>query len=164
MPAVGDNAVMQTEPSKAEPPNRKRRWFQFSLRTLLIGVTLLALLSGYVVRQRAFVEERQRFLDESRHQPIFATSDEAPDVPWIRRLLGDRAVLAIGLDADADRAERQRAASLFTEACICAVRFEHIPGAPWGCTSIDYVPFSDESAPASQFNSPTRPRLVSTPP
>ncbi len=27
---------MQTEPSEAEPPKRKRRWFQFSLRTLLI--------------------------------------------------------------------------------------------------------------------------------
>jgi hypothetical protein len=33
---------MQTEPSKADPPKRNRRWFQFSLRTLLIGVTLLA--------------------------------------------------------------------------------------------------------------------------
>jgi hypothetical protein len=31
------------EPSKANPPKRKRRWFQFSLRMLLIGVTLLGL-------------------------------------------------------------------------------------------------------------------------
>ena len=31
---------MQTEPPKAEPPKRKRRWFQFRLRTLMI-VTLL---------------------------------------------------------------------------------------------------------------------------
>jgi hypothetical protein len=30
---------MQTEPSEAEPLKRQRRWFQFSLRTLLIGVT-----------------------------------------------------------------------------------------------------------------------------
>jgi hypothetical protein len=34
---------MQTEPSKAEPPIRKRRRFQFSLRTLLIGVALVAI-------------------------------------------------------------------------------------------------------------------------
>jgi hypothetical protein len=27
---------MQTEPPKAEPPKRKRRWFQFSLRTPLV--------------------------------------------------------------------------------------------------------------------------------
>jgi hypothetical protein len=37
---------MQTEPSKADPPKRKRRWFQFSLRTLLIGVTLFAVNAG----------------------------------------------------------------------------------------------------------------------
>jgi hypothetical protein len=36
------NILMQTDPSKAAPPKRKRRWFQFSLRTLLIAVTLLA--------------------------------------------------------------------------------------------------------------------------
>ena len=41
LPAAADNAAMQTEPSKAEPPKLKRRWFQFSLRTLMIGVTLL---------------------------------------------------------------------------------------------------------------------------
>ena len=32
---------MEVEPTKAEPPKRKRRWFQFSLRTLLIGVALV---------------------------------------------------------------------------------------------------------------------------
>jgi hypothetical protein len=29
---------MQTEPTEADPPKRKRRWFQFSLRTLLLVV------------------------------------------------------------------------------------------------------------------------------
>ena len=33
---------MPTEPSKADPPKRKRRWFQFSLRTLLVVVTVAA--------------------------------------------------------------------------------------------------------------------------
>jgi hypothetical protein len=32
---------MPTERPKADPPNRKRRWYQFRLRTLLIGVKLL---------------------------------------------------------------------------------------------------------------------------
>jgi hypothetical protein len=36
LPAVGDNAAMEAEPPEAEPPKRKRRWFQFSLRTLMI--------------------------------------------------------------------------------------------------------------------------------
>jgi hypothetical protein len=36
LPAVGDNAAT------SDTPKRKRGWFQFSLRTLMIGVTLLA--------------------------------------------------------------------------------------------------------------------------
>jgi hypothetical protein len=43
LPAVRDNAAMQTEPPKAEPPKRNRRWFQFSLRSQMIGVTVTAL-------------------------------------------------------------------------------------------------------------------------
>jgi hypothetical protein len=35
---AADNAAMETEPSKADSPKRKRRRFQFRLRTLLIGV------------------------------------------------------------------------------------------------------------------------------
>jgi hypothetical protein len=45
--AVEDNAAMN-EPPKVEPPKRERRWFQFSLRTLMIGVTLLAVLPGWL--------------------------------------------------------------------------------------------------------------------
>jgi hypothetical protein len=43
LPAVGDNADVETELPDAEPPKRKRRWYQFSLRTLLV-VTILACL------------------------------------------------------------------------------------------------------------------------
>jgi hypothetical protein len=34
--AVRDNAAMEAEPTKTDPQKRKRRWIQFSLRTLLI--------------------------------------------------------------------------------------------------------------------------------
>jgi hypothetical protein len=34
LPAVGENAAMSELP-EAEPPKRKRRWFQFSLPSLL---------------------------------------------------------------------------------------------------------------------------------
>jgi hypothetical protein len=60
LPVVGDNVAMQAEPSKAELP--KRRWFQFSLRTLLIGVTLLAVPLGYVGWQAKIVRERQAWI------------------------------------------------------------------------------------------------------
>jgi hypothetical protein len=39
---------MQMEPDVAAAPKRKRRWFQFSLRTLMIVVTVLAVPLGYV--------------------------------------------------------------------------------------------------------------------
>ena len=56
--AVGDNGAMEAEPLNVDPPRRKRRWFQFSLRTLMIGVTLLAVPIGYVGWQAKIVRER----------------------------------------------------------------------------------------------------------
>jgi cell division protein FtsB len=60
-PAAADNAAMQAEPPQADPPKRKRRWFQFSLRTLLILVTLLAVLSAAVTW---VIQDRQRLVRE----------------------------------------------------------------------------------------------------
>ena len=48
---------MEAEPSKAEPPTRKRRWFQFRLRTLLIGVTLVAMRCWAVVNRQKLIRE-----------------------------------------------------------------------------------------------------------
>jgi hypothetical protein len=42
LPAPADNAAMEAEPPKAEPPKRKRRWFQFSLRTLFVVTAVVA--------------------------------------------------------------------------------------------------------------------------
>jgi hypothetical protein len=36
-----DNAAIESEPPKADPPKRKRRWYQFNLRSLMIVVTLI---------------------------------------------------------------------------------------------------------------------------
>jgi hypothetical protein len=60
LPAAEDNAAMQADPPKAEPPKRKRRWFQFHVRTLMIGVTLLAVPMGYVGWHAKIVRERTR--------------------------------------------------------------------------------------------------------
>jgi hypothetical protein len=43
MTRADDNAAMPTEPIKPTPPKRKRRWYQFSLRTLLLILTVVGL-------------------------------------------------------------------------------------------------------------------------
>ena len=53
---------MEAEPHNAEPPKRKRRWFQFRLRTLMIGVTLLAVVCGYIAWQKKIVNERSSII------------------------------------------------------------------------------------------------------
>jgi hypothetical protein len=40
---------VQTEPPKVDPPRRKRRWFQFSLRTLLFWIVPYAAIYTAVV-------------------------------------------------------------------------------------------------------------------
>jgi hypothetical protein len=57
--APANNAAMGNQPSAAEPLKRKRPRFQFSMRTLLIGVTLLAVPLGYVGWQVKIVRERK---------------------------------------------------------------------------------------------------------
>ena len=101
LPAVADNAAMQSEPPQADPPNRKRRWFQFSLRTLMIGVTLLAVLCGWFgmkverARKRHEAVEAIRKLGGYVHYDyemdpngfsLLLTPPPAPD--WLIKLLG----------------------------------------------------------------------------
>jgi hypothetical protein len=133
---------MPTEPSKAARPIRGRRRYQFSLRTFLIAISLLAAIFGYVARQYEIVQERQRFVDEGRC--CVGSNPNFSDVPWIRSLLGDQGYVAVGLDPNADKAERQRVAALFPEAQICALRFERIPGATLDSCSVEYATFRDE--------------------
>ncbi len=95
---------MQTEPPRADPPKRKRRWFQFSLRTLLIVVTVFCVvIGGYIASQANIVRARFAMRDEINHsggaaRVLIATEDNADHaVPWIRTLIGDRAVSFIAL-------------------------------------------------------------------
>ncbi|HEV3417286.1 MAG TPA: hypothetical protein VG056_10745, partial [Pirellulales bacterium] len=119
---------MQTEPSNAAAPKHKRR-FQFSLRTLLIGVTLLAVLCGYVGRQVEIVRERRAFLDrivrvggfynnESRkvfgwvpeiYRRIPSPPPGHPTVSAIRSLLGDEAIRSVAIPLDAFLYDQVRA-------------------------------------------------------
>jgi hypothetical protein len=52
------NAAMDAEPPRPEPKPKPRR-FQFRLRTLMIGITLLAVPLGYIGWQAKIVRERK---------------------------------------------------------------------------------------------------------
>jgi hypothetical protein len=149
LPAAADNAAMQTEPSKADPPKRKRRWFQFSLRTLLIVVTVLAVVCAYVGWQAKIVREReamlirlhgfggdfitsakiQNLIDSGwwRSEPSDWRSDLNDDqhhtVPWIRRWLGDQPIIAMWVPRSIERNAAEEIMGAFPEARISRAKF-----------------------------------------
>jgi hypothetical protein len=49
---VGDGAAVQPKPTKTDLPKHKRRWFQFSLRTLLVITVLCAIGSARSAEDR----------------------------------------------------------------------------------------------------------------
>jgi hypothetical protein len=84
---------MQTEPPKVDLPKRKRRWFQFSLRTLLILVTLLcigvAIISNRAMRQKAAISAILKDGGDVDYAHNFPQRAEPPGPAWLRKLLGD---------------------------------------------------------------------------
>jgi hypothetical protein len=60
---------MQTDSPKADPPKRNRRWFQFRPRTLMIVVTLLALVCGYATHEAKIVAARKALLENISNIP-----------------------------------------------------------------------------------------------
>jgi hypothetical protein len=72
LPAVGDNAAMKAE------PKRKRRWFQFSLRSLMIVATLLAIPCAYVSWQAEIAKRRM-----AMYQQFFSYSMEITRIGMI---------------------------------------------------------------------------------
>jgi hypothetical protein len=112
---------MEGEPPKADPPKRKRRWFQFSLRTLMIVVTLLAVLCGYVGWQAKIVRHRRELIRQVVAAGSYVGFDFALElkdsIPWLRRLLGDEPIRLFGLlGATGDKREEISAA--FPEADV----------------------------------------------
>ena len=96
---------MQTDPSKADPPKRKRRWFQFSLRTLMIAVMLLAVPCAYVGWQAKIVNERKDMLETGSDGPVFDfTVYKGKDaaIPTIRLWIGDHFFSSVHVKLKAD--------------------------------------------------------------
>ena len=113
---------MEAEPSKAEPPKPKVRWFQFRLRTLLIAVTIFCVAGGgYVGRQAKIVRERQAVIRDV-NGVTWAQNPDDSEIPLIRRWLGDHAFLTIWLNEtmpdEWPREDIRRIAVAFPEARI----------------------------------------------
>jgi hypothetical protein len=91
----GGYAAMQTEPPKADPPKRNRRWFQFSLRDLLALVALAALACAIafpMIRKR----QRNRAIKKKADEALKALIKPVQSVPrCMARSSTDRANLLI---------------------------------------------------------------------
>jgi hypothetical protein len=124
LPKVGDNADMQTDPPNSDPPKRKPRRFRFSLRSLMIVVTLLAVPLGYVGWQAKIVRERREFLASTGRWceiTIWKTdAKKRPALPRVRLWLGDQPVRRIGLPLTTEKTERESIAAMFAEAEVLA--------------------------------------------
>ena len=99
--------------------------FQFRLRTLMIVVTLLAALCGYVAWQASIVRERQeeirKITDAGGTVGFYDVvtgplPTEVRTVPILRRWFGDRAVLSVLFKKGATNEERHRIREIFPEA------------------------------------------------
>jgi Leucine-rich repeat (LRR) protein len=93
---------MQTEQSEAVPPTRTRRWFQFSLRTLLIFTLICAVAAGWLGKKIERKHQEQVAVDAIRKLGGYAYYDyqigadgkisprgEPSAPPWLRMLLGE---------------------------------------------------------------------------
>jgi hypothetical protein len=123
---------MESEPQKADLPKRKRRWYQFSLRTLLIGVTLLAVACAYVGWQSKIVNERQSWLKEHSGLQLFqgehvhivlVNGDKSKSPSFVRRWLGDKELAEREVAWNGPPDELKELISLFPEATIFWERY-----------------------------------------
>jgi hypothetical protein len=111
----------------AEPGKTRRRWFQFRLRTMLIGIVLLAPACAYFAHEAQIVRERKAWLETNRRWQEYAlmwrfnfnisaaNPDKCPSLT--RRWLGDKPVTLIVVDPDSE-VDLQSASELFPEAVV----------------------------------------------
>jgi hypothetical protein len=97
-----------------------RRHFQFRLRTLMIGVTLLAAACGYVRWRYSVVWERKamirHILADDHGYVGMALTPPTPlseRLPWTRRFLGDTPIRDIGLPITTSAEERAAIRAIF---------------------------------------------------
>lgn len=112
------------------------RRLQFTLRSLLVAMLVVAWFSAWIEQQMQIVRERQFEIASEAGVPGFfviakrRTGGQPIDVPWLRRQLGDRTVTAIIYypRLDHQRGWLRKVKRLFPEAKV-------IEREPWYCRS-----------------------------
>src|SRR5262245_54403796 len=107
---------------------------QFSLRTLLIGVTLFSIPCGYIGWQAKIVRERKAWLAKSRQQQYHGVGAQSPnakgpppppEVSLVRQWLGDEYWEVIWVDYESGPSATAEAERLFPEATV--IRLPKLP-------------------------------------
>ena len=94
----------------------RRRWFASSLRALFVGVTLAAVLLGWVGYSLNWIRERRAMLDQIGPDP-FGVTVKAPAGLWIFGEVGTDSIEEETTPEMVD-VERRRLGRLFPEAKI----------------------------------------------
>jgi Leucine-rich repeat (LRR) protein len=96
LPAVEDNAAMQSEPPEADPPKRQRRWVQFSLRSLMLFTVVCAIGAAWLGRKIERKRQEREAVEAIIKLSGFADYDyegvqgaTPPGPAWLRNLLGE---------------------------------------------------------------------------
>jgi hypothetical protein len=98
-------------------PKPRRRWFRFSLRTMLVLVTLVCVYLGWAMN---WIHERRAFLSQPGVNS-FAVSIEKAASPRPLELLGEGGTEIILLDHNLPRVYLERAHRLFPESEVSYV-------------------------------------------
>jgi hypothetical protein len=127
LPTPKDNVAMEGELSPARPKG-KRRWYQFSLRTLLTAVTLLSVFCAYLGWQARIVNERNALRDRIEKMGAEFTYTSGPTfsilylernpMPWPRNWLGDKRAGGIDIPAAFSKDEIEHVRRVFPEAYL----------------------------------------------
>ena len=99
----------------------RRRWFRFSLRTLLVVLTLAGGAAGWLGVQLKWIQDRHAMLEDG-HVAACGFEFGYSTAPWRLRLLGGTGVVEIGLwmthETAADNERLQATQRLFPEARV----------------------------------------------
>ncbi len=98
---------------------KPRRWFRFSLRSLFVVVTLVALLAGWVASSLNWIRDRRDFVGEGGEMNAIIHTQpgqfvEAPSLLWV---FGEEGAQFLVLSTD-DESDFRKAQRLFPEAKV----------------------------------------------